>query len=710
VSLGASIVGTVGSGVAVVGNAIQQNVETKITEADLERIIESNEVPGGAVVTVKDCDGNETKITGKASLPELDEGKEYVAKAGKIVCEEDIDSISLSASVSGQAITFTGQAGRQVEYKLVMASSMQGSIAISNTGTGTTGNLGSGDYTYKYAGATDWKLTAVTILPARVEAPAGPPETLVDVEPVVPVPPSETSVDPLTESGAIPPENPEGEQPLEAPVEAGEGDNPEEIPTPVPPLADPEVPPASETPANAKTAVGTYGSVNWTSDNAGCKGLAETLVNTGIISNDNHGGGLRPWFDPAVACGGTLETTARGLWVLLQNNNPILVTHKYYADNIEGKSNSAFTCPTTDWKKHCPPGFVNPAPATRAPAPAPAAREPGCTLTTQLANGRVEDRGTTTTLEREGADCTQAKIDDYKKISTAVGRDWLRLVVNGKKYYVMKNIEHTGDKFNPSPSAWTIHNGEWDGATATIQAESTPGPWDWDSHRPAAAPSTVRPSGVGTQEGGGTLITGCTSCSYSGITWTNDETGCRELASGVTIGYLNDTEAQRTANNTLAEKCGGGLKTKYETFRGAALLVKRKVDSQELMVSVSHYNGSKSFAPKNVYTCEGLNNWKKPYCPKELDGGGTKELPPSTSHYAFITRGVAFMSGAEGTPEKTKLEKQQGVNKAGRVMTLVGNIAGTAGGAVTVGFSINAADKAGKLVKQVKACQASFKD
>ncbi|MDR3126548.1 MAG: hypothetical protein LBT92_02870, partial [Rickettsiales bacterium] len=76
-------------------------------------------------------------------------------------------------------------------------------------------------------------------------------------------------------------------------------------------------------------------------------------------------------------------------------------------------------------------------------------------------------------------------------------------------------------------------------------------------------------------------------------------------------------------------------------------------------------------------------------------------------HYAATVRSVAYLAAAEGD---TALQKQQKTNKAGRVMTLVGNIAGAAGGAATVGFSINAADKAGKLVKQVKACQESFKD
>jgi hypothetical protein len=71
--------------------------------------------------------------------------------------------------------------------------------------------------------------------------------------------------------------------------------------------------------------------------------------------------------------------------------------------------------------------------------------------------------------------------------------------------------------------------------------------------------------------------------------------------------------------------------------------------------------------------------------------------------------GAATEEASAKAPE-TALEKQQKTNKAGRVMTFAGNIAGAVGGGVTVGFSINAADKTSKLIKQVKACKESFSD
>ncbi|MDR3126499.1 MAG: hypothetical protein LBT92_02605 [Rickettsiales bacterium] len=47
-------------------------------------------------------------------------------------------------------------------------------------------------------------------------------------------------------------------------------------------------------------------------------------------------------------------------------------------------------------------------------------------------------------------------------------------------------------------------------------------------------------------------------------------------------------------------------------------------------------------------------------------------------------------------------------NKAGRVLSLAGNILGAAGGGVTAGFSAGTAGKVGALVRQAKKCRAAL--
>jgi hypothetical protein len=73
-------------------------------------------------------------------------------------------------------------------------------------------------------------------------------------------------------------------------------------------------------------------------------------------------------------------------------------------------------------------------------------------------------------------------------------------------------------------------------------------------------------------------------------------------------------------------------------------------------------------------------------------------------HYAWAAYRATFASAAENGDGKKPFDK----NKLGRIMTITGNAVGTAGGAVTTGFSIAVVAKMKDLIAQVRACRDSF--
>ncbi|MDR3126665.1 MAG: hypothetical protein LBT92_03470, partial [Rickettsiales bacterium] len=90
ISLGASIVGTAGSAVAIAGNVMQKNIKENFTPGELQEFIDSG-VPAGAEIKITGCDGQELTIKGTkdgSELPPPPEGKQYAVKDGKIVCED----------------------------------------------------------------------------------------------------------------------------------------------------------------------------------------------------------------------------------------------------------------------------------------------------------------------------------------------------------------------------------------------------------------------------------------------------------------------------------------------------------------------------------------------------------------------------------------------------------------------------------------------